>query len=125
MTPSHISPDETLALAQYRLARLLRESTPGNPSWHVKANDLVGGHCIMPVDATPGEAGTEDERVSEIADFTSEGDAALIVALRGTAESIQELLRQELAKFDNLSPSASKPEVPPLVLAIAAALLRS
>ena len=35
--------------------------------WFAKPNDLIGGWCVMPVDATPGEA-----NLPEVADFTTE-----------------------------------------------------
>jgi hypothetical protein len=38
-----------------------------NREWYAKPNDLIGGWCVMPVDATPAEC-----NIPEVADFTTE-----------------------------------------------------
>lgn len=46
--------------------------------WYVRENDLIGGHCIMPVNQPPSVG------IPEIADFTSKEHAEHIVELHNT-----------------------------------------
>lgn len=44
--------------------------------WYAQPNDLIGGWCVMPVDATPGVS-----NMPEVADFTTEQAARHIAFL--------------------------------------------
>jgi hypothetical protein len=44
--------------------------------WYAKPNDLIGGWCVMPVNAAPGES-----NVPEVADFTFREHAEHIAVL--------------------------------------------
>jgi len=54
-----------------------------NAPWHAKSNDLIGGWCIMTIDATPAEADeiTQGEVMHEVGCFMDEKTASHIADL--------------------------------------------
>jgi hypothetical protein len=68
--PKSEPPDWLVTVAEAR-----RKGTPPlGVTWYAYPNDVIGGWCVMPVDAPPGEA-----NVQEVADFVTE-EAARHVA---------------------------------------------
>lgn len=74
------------------LRRLAREATPG--PCYAQPNELVGGWCVTDVDAPPS-SGARD-----LADFTTEADARLLVAMRNALPDLLEALDAKSAEIE-------------------------
>lgn len=93
------TPAETISRAIDKLERLIAASTPGDPHWTAQADDLIGGFCVMPVNATPGDSG-----LHEIACFTSRANAELIQTLHAVAPALLASFRGVLHVHEDLAP---------------------
>ena len=99
MTDNIETPAETLTRAIQKLERLIAASTPGDPRWSAQSDDLIGGFCVMPVDATPGDSGRH-----EIACFTNRADAELMETLHAVAPTLLASFRGVLHVHEDLMP---------------------
>lgn len=77
--------------------RHLAAATPA--PWFPHVNDLIGGYCVMPVDATPASV---TEPTPSIADFMHEADAAFIAWARNNLPALLDALKASGAQLADI-----------------------